>query len=140
MPLKQSYAVTGSVNQHGDVQPIGGVNDKIEGFFRLCQERGLTGEQGVIIPASNVRNLMLHHEVVAAVQAGRFHVHAVSRIDEGLELLTGVPAGERGVGGAFPAHSLNGLIEARLEQLAERLRPQSGGEGGHRARQSRRAH
>ena len=139
VPLKQSFAVTGSVNQHGDVQPIGGVNDKIEGFFWLCQERGLTGEQGVIIPASNVRNLMLHHEVVAAVQAGRFHVHAVSRIDEGLELLTGLPAGERGVGGAFPPRSLNGLIEARLEQLAERLRPQTGGESGNRARQARRA-
>ena len=138
VPLKQSFAVTGSVNQHGDVQPIGGVNDKIEGFFELCQERGLTGDQGVIIPASNVRNLMLHREVVAAVEAGRFHVHAVSRIDEGLELLTGLPAGERGVGGAFPPHSLNGVIEARLGQLAERLRPQGGGDGGGRPRPIRR--
>ncbi len=138
VPLKQSYAVTGSVNQHGDVQPIGGVNHKIEGFFELCRERGLTGDQGVIIPASNVRNLMLNREVVAAVEAGRFHVHAVSSIDEGLELLTGLPAGKRNVGGAFAPHTVNGRIEARLYQLAERLHPQPGGDHGSRGRQARR--
>jgi lon-related putative ATP-dependent protease len=114
VPIRQSFAVTGSVNQHGEVQPIGGVNEKIEGFFDLCARRGLTGEQGVLIPASNVPHLMLRSDVVAAAEAGRFSVYPVRTIDEGIELLTGLPAGERGEGGRFPEGSVNARVEARL--------------------------
>lgn len=138
VPLRQSLAVTGSVNQHGDVQAVGGVNEKIEGFFRLCQARGLNGTQGVIIPRANLAHLMLHHTVVAAVAAGQFHVHAVSRIDEGLSLLTGLEAGQRDGGGAFPSASLNRQIEARLAQLADKARPQAVIEAGQRGRRGRR--
>lgn len=120
VPINQAFAVTGSVNQHGEVQAIGGVNEKIEGFFDLCQTRGLTGEQGVLIPASNVRHLMLRHDVVAAVAAGRFHVHAVSTIDEGIEILTGLPAGSRDANGNFPEGSVNQRVEAHLIALAEK--------------------
>jgi predicted ATP-dependent protease len=119
VPLKQSLAVTGSVNQRGQVQAIGGVNDKIEGFFDLCQARGLTGEQGVLIPAANVQHLMLRQDVVDAVAAGQFHVYPVETIDQGLSLLTGLPAGERDESGQFPAESVNGRVEARLITLAE---------------------
>jgi predicted ATP-dependent protease len=119
VPLKQSLAVTGSVNQRGQVQAIGGVNDKIEGFFDLCQARGLTGEQGVLIPAANVQHLMLRQDVVDAVAAGQFHVYPVETIDQGLSLLTGLPAGERDESGQFPAESVNGRVEARLIALAE---------------------
>ncbi len=121
LPLKQSIAVTGSVNQHGEIQAIGGVNEKIEGFFEICQIQGLTGEQGVMIPASNVRNLMLREEVIDAVQAGRFHVWAVKTIDEGIEILTGVPAGERASDGTFPKDTVNYRIQERLKELAECL-------------------
>ncbi|MEY4168303.1 MAG: hypothetical protein RIR52_2127 [Acidobacteriota bacterium] len=120
VPINQAFAVTGSVNQHGEVQAIGGVNEKIEGFFDLCQTRGLTGEQGVLIPASNVRHLMLRHDVIAAVAAGRFHVHAVSTIDEGIEILTGLPAGSRDANGNFPEGSVNQRVEAHLIALAEK--------------------
>jgi len=120
VPINQSFAVTGSVNQYGEVQAIGGVNEKIEGFFDLCQSRGLTGEQGVLIPAANVRHLMLRHDVVEAVAAGRFHIHPVSTIDEGLEILTGLPAGAREPNGSFPIGSLNQRVEVRLIQLAEK--------------------
>jgi predicted ATP-dependent protease len=119
VPLKQSLAVTGSVNQRGQVQAIGGVNDKIEGFFDLCQARGLTGEQGVLIPAANVQHLMLRQDVVDAVAAGQFHVYPVETIDQGLSLLTGLPAGERDESGQFPAESVNGRVEDRLIALAE---------------------
>ena len=98
LPLKQSLAVTGSVNQHGVVQPIGGVNEKIEGFYDLCNARGLTGEQGVMIPKSNVQHLMLRRDVVDAIAAGRFQVYPVAHVDEGIELLTGVQAGRAGRG------------------------------------------
>ncbi len=121
-PLRQDLAVTGSVNQHGEVQAIGGVNEKIEGFFDLCARRGLTGNQGVLIPASNVKHLMLRHDVVEAAAAGRFHVHAVRGIDEGIELLTGVPAGERDAEGKFPEATINRRVEDRLIALAERRR------------------
>jgi len=110
-PLRQSLAVTGSVNQLGDVQAIGGVNEKIEGFFDLCRERGLTGRQGVLIPASNVQHLMLREDVVRAAAEGRFAVYAVSTVDEGIELLTGLPAGE-----------IHARVEARLARFAERAR------------------
>ena len=120
VPIRQSLAVTGSVNQHGQVQAIGGVNEKIEGFFDVCNARGLTGEQGVIIPKSNIRHLMLRKDVVDAVHAGRFHVYAVDTIDEGIEILTGMPAGDRGPSGAFPMESINQKVEARLTDFAEK--------------------
>jgi predicted ATP-dependent protease len=119
-PIKQCFAVTGSVNQHGQVQAIGGVNEKIEGFFDLCKARGLTGRQGVLIPASNVKHLMLRRDVVQAVKDGHFRIYPVETIDQGIELLTGIPAGERDSSGKFPADSLNGRVEARLTQLAEK--------------------
>jgi predicted ATP-dependent protease len=121
-PIKQSLAVTGSVNQHGEVQPIGGVNEKIEGFFDVCKNRGLTGEQGVLIPASNVKHLMLRQDVVKAVEQGEFHVYSVQTVDQGVELLTGIPAGERDEEGDFPEGSINQLVEARLIELAETQR------------------
>ena len=127
-PAKQSLAVTGSVNQHGDVQAIGGVNEKIEGFFDLCAARGLNGEQGVLIPEANRRNLMLRHDVVDAVAAGRFHVYAVSTIDQGIEILTGVPAGERDATGQYAPGTINHRVEQRLSDYAERMR--SFGTGG----------
>ena len=120
VPLRQSLAVTGSVNQHGEVQAIGGVNEKIEGFFDLCRARGLTGEQGVVIPRSNVRHLMLRPDIVDAVRQGQFAIHAVATIDEGLELLTGKPAGERDAEGKFPIGSVNQRVEVRLIELAEK--------------------
>jgi lon-related putative ATP-dependent protease len=121
-PINQSLAVTGSVNQHGAVQAIGGVNEKIEGFFDICRARGLTGGQGVLIPAANVKNLMLRRDVVEAAAAGRFHVYPVETVDQGIEILTGVPAGERGATGQFPAGTLNFRVEQRLTEFAERAR------------------
>lgn len=125
LPIQQSMAVTGSVNQRGQVQAIGGVNQKIEGFFDICKARGLTGEQGVIIPASNVKNLMLRQDVVEAATEGRFHIYAVETIDEGIEILTGVPAGERGEGpdtpeDGYPEGSINYRVEQRLAELAQK--------------------
>ena len=122
LPLSQSMAVTGSVNQMGEVQPIGGVNEKIEGFFDLCKIRGLTGKQGVIIPKQNIKNLMLRDDVVEAVSAGQFQVHNVSHVDEAMELLTGLPAGRRRSNGAFEDGTVNGNVEARLMEFAETLR------------------
>jgi predicted ATP-dependent protease len=119
VPIKQSFAVTGSVNQHGQVQAIGGVNEKIEGFFDVCHARGLTGEQGVIIPRANVEHLMLRADVVEAVAKGQFRVYAVETVDQGIEILTGTPAGERGPEGRFPDGSINQLVEARLAAMAE---------------------
>ncbi|MDP5187885.1 MAG: AAA family ATPase [Alishewanella sp.] len=119
VPILQSLAVTGSINQYGQVQAIGGVNEKIEGFFRLCQSRGLTGQQGVIIPASNQINLVLRHEVVEAVATGQFHIYAVRTVDEALELLTAQLAGERNARGQYPKKSVNGKARARLALLAE---------------------
>jgi len=117
-PLKQSYAVTGSVNQHGQVQPIGGVNEKIEGFFDVCAERGLTGDQGVLIPKSNVKNLMVRRDILNAIEDGRFHVHAVEDVDQAMELLTGRTAGARDAERHFPKGSVNQLVEARLMAFA----------------------
>jgi len=122
LPLSQGYAVTGSVNQRGEVQAIGGVNEKIEGFFDICKARGLTGSQGVLIPQSNVQHLMLREDVVEAVREGKFAIHAVSHIDEGIEILTGVKAGERGEDGQFPAGSVNRLVEDKLRAFAERAK------------------
>ncbi len=116
--LRQDLAVTGSVNQHGQVQAIGGANDKIEGFFDICQARGLTGNQGVMIPAANVQHLMLRADVVAACAAGQFAVYPIRNIDEGIALLTGMNAGARGADGHFPEGTLNRLVEDRLVQFA----------------------
>ena len=121
-PISQNLAVTGSVNQWGEVQAIGGVNYKIEGFFDLCKSRGLTGEQGVLVPKSNVQHLMLREDIVAAAEAGTFRIFPVGTIDEGIEILTGVPAGVRGTDGGYPADSINGRVETRLRGFAERAR------------------
>jgi lon-related putative ATP-dependent protease len=120
LPIKQSLAVTGSVNQNGEVQAIGGVNEKIEGFFDLCKARGDQTQQGVIIPASNVRHLMLRDDVVDAVKTGKFQIYAVETINQGMEILTGVPAGDRDPSGKFPEGSVNHRVEARLIDLAEK--------------------
>ncbi|MBI2090149.1 MAG: AAA family ATPase, partial [Deltaproteobacteria bacterium] len=122
MPIKQGIAVTGSVNQNGEIQAIGGINRKVEGFFDVCRIKGLTGEQGVLIPRANLRNLMLRRDVVEAVAQGKFHIYAASMIDEGIEILTGVPAGARDRQGHYPPSSLNGLVEKQLETYAESLR------------------
>ncbi len=119
LPLKQSLAVTGSMNQHGEAQPIGGVNEKIEGFFQVCQDRGLTGDQGVLIPLTNVRHLMLRQEVVQAVEAGTFRIFAYSCIDEAMEILTGQPAGVVGEQGLYPPETVNGRVAARMRRFTE---------------------
>ena len=117
-PIKQSLAITGSISQQGEVQAIGGANEKIEGFFDLCLMRGLSGQEGVIIPASNVRHLMLKKEVVEAIAAEKFFVYAVAKVDEAIALLTDLPAGERGADGNYPEASLNGRVEATLARFA----------------------
>ena len=121
-PISQSLAVTGSVNQRGQVQPIGGVSEKVEGFFQVCQARGLTGDQGVLIPRSNVPNLMLRGEVGEAIRAGQFHVYAIETIDQGIELLTGAPAGEQGPDGRFPEGTIHHAVQGRLEALYRRAK------------------
>ncbi|GAB4272739.1 MAG: ATP-binding protein [Deferrisomatales bacterium] len=121
LPLRQDVAVTGSVNQLGEVQAIGGVNEKIEGFYRVCKAVGLTGAQGVVIPEANVRHLVLHPEVIDAVREGRFHIYPVRTVDEGMEVLTGLPAGEPGQEG-----TVNGAVDAALEEFDRRLRERNG--------------
>ncbi len=122
IPIRQDLAVTGSVNQWGEIQPIGGVKEKIEGFHDVCCRRGLTGTQGVLIPVQNVAELMLRNDVVKAVENGKFHIYAVSTIDQGIEILTGVAAGERDADGIYPEGTINALVEARLDNLATKLR------------------
>ena len=122
LPIRQGIAVTGSVNQKGQVQPIGGVNQKVEGFFEVCQAKGLTGDQGVLIPAANVPHLMLREEVVEAVRDGRFHVYSAETIDEGIELLTGVPAGCLLPEGTFEEGTVNRRVSDRLAEMARNLR------------------
>ena len=119
VPINQSIAVTGSVNQKGEIQPIGGVNDKIEGFFQICKLRGLNGTHGVMIPIQNVRNLNLSDEVINAVKDKKFHIYAISTIEEGIEILTGVPAGKKDNKGHFPAGSINYLAYEKLKKYAE---------------------
>ncbi|MEJ2692342.1 MAG: Lon protease family protein [Candidatus Thiodiazotropha sp.] len=121
IPIKQSFAVTGSVNQLGEVQAIGGVNEKIEGFFDICRARGLDGQQGVLIPASNVKHLMLREDVVEAVRQGEFAIYPVATIDQGIEQLTGLPAGERNDKGEFPQNSFNRRVEETLIRFTRRL-------------------
>jgi predicted ATP-dependent protease len=108
------------VDQHGNVQPIGGVNEKIEGFFKYCKVNGLTGEQGVIIPEQNVKHLMLDHEVLDAVASGKFHIWAVKNVDEGIELLTGIEAGVPDDKGCFPPDSIHGRVMAKLRGWMEK--------------------
>ena len=122
LPIRQDLAVTGSMSQAGDVQAIGGVNEKIEGFFDVCEQNGLTGTQGVVIPETNVVHLMLRRDVVEAVENGRFHVHTVSHVDEGLELMFGLPAGVRGDDRRYPEGSVNRAVEDRLDRLAAKRR------------------
>ena len=121
VPVRQGLAVTGSINQYGELQPIGGVNEKIEGFFKTCRNRGLTGDQGVVIPRRNTRHLCLDPEVVEAVRAGRFAVYAVDHVDQALTLLTGMEAGERGEDGAFPPDTVNGRVQEALAEMHRRL-------------------
>ena len=121
LPIKQNIAVTGSVNQHGEIQPIGGVTHKVEGFFDVCRIKGLSGEQGVLIPARNVRNLQLRQDVVDAVREGKFHIYAISTIDEGISILTGVEAGQPDEKGAYPEGTVNHLVNMRLEEMAEKM-------------------
>ncbi|MCX6644424.1 MAG: ATP-binding protein [Candidatus Bathyarchaeota archaeon] len=122
LPIKQNVAVTGSVNQKGEVQAIGGVNEKIEGFFEVCKLKGLTGQQGVMIPESNVQNLMLKEEVVDAVKAGQFNIYSVKTIGEGIEVLTGTKAGERRADGTFEEGTVNYLVDKQLREMAEKLK------------------
>jgi predicted ATP-dependent protease len=122
LAIKQGIAVTGSVNQQGQIQAIGGVNQKIEGFFEVCKAKGLTGEQGVIIPHQNVKNLMLREDVVKAVEDGKFHVYSVKTIDQGIELLTGVPAGKAGEDETYPEGTVNYLVDKRLREQAETMK------------------
>ena len=119
IPISQSIAVTGSVNQKGFIQPIGGVNEKIEGFYNICKKRGLTGEQGVIIPIQNVRNLHLQKDVIESVKERKFHIYAISTIDEGIEILTGVPAGKQNSDGKYPAGTINYLVYEKLKKYYE---------------------
>jgi lon-related putative ATP-dependent protease len=130
VPIRQGLAVTGAVNQWGEVQAIGGVNEKIEGFFDVCHARGLTGDQGVLVPQANVQHLMLREEVVAMVKEGRFAIYPVSTVDQGIALLTGMPAGDRGADGRFGEGTFNRLVEDKLELFAQRLKAMPGGMRG----------
>jgi lon-related putative ATP-dependent protease len=122
LPLRQDVAVTGSINQKGEIQPIGGVNEKIEGFYHVCKAQGLIGTQGVIIPHQNVKDLMLKNEVVDAVREGKFHVYPVKTVDQGIEILTGIKAGERKEDGKFPEGTVNYLVDKQLREYAENLK------------------
>jgi lon-related putative ATP-dependent protease len=130
LPVRQSLAVTGSVNQGGEVQAVGGVNEKVEGFFEVCRARGLDGEAGVVVPAANAKHLMLRAEVVEAARAGRFSVWTVESVDDVMELLTGLPAGDRGLDGSFPDDTVNGRVAHRLADLAARAQAFGAGDRG----------
>jgi lon-related putative ATP-dependent protease len=126
IPLRQDIAVTGSVNQNGDIQPIGDVNEKIEGFFDVCMMRGLSGSQGVLIPNANLGDLMLHPRIIEAAREGRFHVYGISTIDEGIAILTDIPAGDRQGKGRYPRDTVNGKVDTRLRDLAQHMREYGG--------------
>ncbi len=132
IPLRQDIAVTGSVNQKGEIQPIGGVNYKIEGFYQVCKAKGLTGQQGVMIPWNNLQNLMLDEEIVEAVEQGRFHIYSVKTIDEGIELLTGIEAGRRRDDGTYPEGTVNNRVDSKLKEMAGKLRHFVSPDGGER--------
>ncbi len=127
-PIRQCFATTGSINQHGQVQAIGGVNEKIEGYFDVCRSCGLTGDQGVIIPQSNVIHLMLRSDVVQAVRSKQFRIFAVKTVDEAIQILTGVPAGVALEAGGFSKNSINARVEARLIELSD-IRREFGAKG-----------
>jgi predicted ATP-dependent protease len=122
VPLKQSIAVTGAINQRGEMQAVGAINEKIEGFFDVCKARGLTGGEGVLIPSANKRHLMLRRDVIDAVAAGHFHIYPVDTIDQGLEILTGMPAGKRDAAGTFPVGTFNERVERQLITFARQAR------------------
>src|SRR4030095_4600658 len=126
VPIQQGIAVTGSVNQNGEIQAIGGINQKIEGFYDVCRLKAITGNQGVLIPKSNLCNLMLRPDVVQAVKDGKFHIYAVNNIDEAIEVLTGIPAGNRDPDGHYPEGSINGRVEKKLRRFSEQLRQMAG--------------
>jgi len=131
LPIRQSIAVTGSVDQMGRIQPVGGVNEKIEGYFKTCKAKGLTGSQGVIIPEQNVSDLMLHKAVISAVEEGMFHIYPIATVDQGMYLLTGVPAGEVDKNGEYPPDTVNGRVQARLAQWAEEIMKMADGGPDH---------
>jgi len=122
IPLRQDIAVTGSVNQMGQVQPVGGINEKIEGFFQICKRAGLTGTQGVMIPRQNIVNLTLSSEVMKAIKEEQFHIYAVSTIDEGLEILSGVSAGSLDTKGNFEPGSFNDIVLNELKRMADTIK------------------
>ncbi|MBI5325196.1 MAG: AAA family ATPase [Ignavibacteriae bacterium] len=124
VPIKQSIAITGSVNQKGDIQPIGGVNEKIRGFFEICKERGFTGNQGVIIPYQNVSDLMLCPHIIESVNDGKFHIYPIQKIEDGIEILMGLPAGEMDKEGKYPSNTIFGMVDARLEELRQAAKEQ----------------
>jgi lon-related putative ATP-dependent protease len=131
VPIRQDLAITGSMDQNGNVQPIGGVNEKIEGFFDLCLARGLKdASNGVVIPALNLKNLMLKPEVVLAAAAGKFHIRAISHIDEGMEILMGMPAGVLNEDGAYPENTINYLVEKRLTEITEAMKKKGASNNG----------
>ena len=119
VPLRKDRAITGAINQHGMMQPIGGVNEKIEGFYAVCKLKGLTGEQGVIIPTHNISDMMLNEEVVHAVEDGQFHIWAIDTVDEGIALMIGMEPGERQEDGSYPENTLYRLVQERLEEFAK---------------------
>jgi predicted ATP-dependent protease len=121
-PIRQYIAVTGSVNQRGEVQAIGGVNEKIEGYYDCCRHLGLSGSQGVMIPESNVKDLMLRKDVVQSVKDGKFHIYSVKTIDQGIEILTGIPAGEKNAAGFYPENTIHFLVDKKLKEFAEGLK------------------
>ncbi len=122
LPVKQNIAITGSINQKGEIQPIGGVNEKIEGFFAVCKNRGLTGDQGVIIPHLNVKNLMLRKDVMDSIRNGAFRIYAVKSVNDALEILLGLPAGERRADGSYPAGTINFLVDSRLKAMSKKTK------------------
>jgi predicted ATP-dependent protease len=122
VPIFQGIAATGSVSQKGEIQPVGGVTRKIEGFFDICKHKGLTGKQGVIMPHKSVKDLMVKQEVVDAVKAGRFHIYPIKTIEQGIEILTGMKAGKKRKNGTYPKGTLFRLVDDRLRAMAERAR------------------
>jgi len=126
IPLVQGLGITGSVNQQGEIQPVGGINEKIEGFFDACAARGFSGTQGMVIPEANVRHLMLREDVVQAVRAGRFHIHAIADVDAGLAVLSGREPGTRQADGAFPAGSFNRAVDDALAASVARRKELTG--------------
>jgi predicted ATP-dependent protease len=137
LPLRQDVAVTGSVNQKGEIQPIGGVNEKIEGFFEVCKAKGLTGKQGVMVPHLNVDDLMLKKDVVSAVKEGKFHIYPVQTIDQGIEILTGLEAGEKLENGRFKEGTVNDLVDKKLRELGSKIKEFEAGEEGGKGEKKR---